>query len=61
VDLQSLGGTVNKYCSGTTKTFPVQYFYDVFVQNQNGTYAEVPVSFSGSYYKRFTPKVFQQV
>lgn len=39
VDLQSLGGVVLKKCSSIVNKFPVQYFYDVYVKNADGTYA----------------------
>lgn len=55
VDLQSIGGVVTKYCYTNTKTFPTQYFYDVYVQNADKTYAEVPIMIGTSIYKRFTP------
>ena len=60
LDIQGFSGYFYRTCS-TPNTFPVQYFYDVYVQNLDGSYAEVPLSVGPTYYKRFTPTLYKNL
>ncbi len=56
--MQGFGGFLQRTCS-TAKTFSVQYFYDIYVQNSDGSFVEVPLMVGNSYYKRFTPSLYK--
>lgn len=54
VEFQSFKGIFKKECINI-KTFGTQYFYDIYVQNGDGSFSEVPVQIGNNFYKRFTP------
>lgn len=56
----SFGLSFYKTCTNPRK-FTTSYFYDVYVIDANGKYTEVPVSISGTYYKRFLPSAYNSI
>jgi hypothetical protein len=60
VNFQSYGLQFYKTCS-SPRTLSTTYFYDVYVVDADGTYAEVPILIAGTYYKRFRPAVYNSI
>lgn len=60
VNFQSYGLEFYKTCTNT-RSFPITYYYEVYVKDSSGNYNEVPVLIGSTYYKRFTPSAYNSI